>query len=138
MGVLLSQAQAETSSAQWATYAWNQGFQGQGVTITVIGDFTSGTRITGKLESKSQTLRHGEWTLKEARMIAPSATMRSKDFNSGTAVNLNTGFNVLNLSYGIFAAAGLSASQIGWSAHRNVHHRARHQRRGGGVQGCGQ
>lgn len=96
--------------------AWSQGFKGQGVTITVIDDFTSGSRFSGKLGSTSETLRHGEWTLKEARMVAPSATMRSKDFGSGTAVSLASGMNVLNLSYGMLAAAGYSASQIAWGA----------------------
>jgi hypothetical protein len=94
--------------------AWSKGFKGQGVTITVVDDFTSGSRSWGNLTGSRERLRHGEWTLKEASMVAPSATMRSQDFNSGRTVDLNTGLNVLNLSYGMMGAAGQGA--ITWSA----------------------
>lgn len=96
--------------------AWKQGYKGSGVTITVIDDFRSTQGLYGNLGSGRQLLRHGEWTLKEASMIAPAATMRARDFNTGTTVALNRGLNVLNLSYGMFAPAGYSAGQIGWSA----------------------
>lgn len=96
--------------------AWKQGYKGSGVTVTVVDDFRSNQGLYGNLGQGTQLLRHGEWTLKEASMIAPSATMRSQDFNSGTTVALNRGLNVLNLSYGMYAAAGLTPSQIGWSA----------------------
>lgn len=99
--------------------AWGQGFKGQGVTITVVDDFKSNKNYYGKLSGTAQLLRHGEWTLKEAGMIAPSATMRTQDFISGSTVGLNSGLNVLNLSYGMYASAGYSASQIGWSAQEN-------------------
>lgn len=96
--------------------AWKQGYKGSGVTVTVVDDFRSNQGLYGNLGQGTQLLRHGEWTLKEASMIAPSATLRSQDFNSGTTVALNRGLNVLNLSYGMYAAAGLTPSQIGWSA----------------------
>lgn len=96
--------------------AWKQGYKGSGVTITVIDDFLSTQRFYGNLGNGTQLLRHGEWTLKEASMIAPAATMRTQDFNAGTTVALNLGLNVLNLSYGLFAPAGYSAGQMGWSA----------------------
>lgn len=109
-----------TAIAPWMSTgvgdAWNQGYKGQGATITVIDDFSSNNRFSGKLTSMSETLRHGQWTLKEAGMVAPSATMRSKDFNSGTTVSLGAGLNVLNLSYGMNAAAGYTANQISWGA----------------------
>ncbi|PUE10177.1 S8 family serine peptidase [Limnohabitans sp. T6-20] len=96
--------------------AWKQGYKGSGVTVTVVDDFRSNQGLYGNLGQGTQLLRHGEWTLKEASMIAPSATLRSQDFTSGTTVALNRGLNVLNLSYGMYAAAGFTPSQIGWSA----------------------
>jgi hypothetical protein len=96
--------------------AWAAGYKGSGVTVTVVDDFRSNQGLYGNLGQGTQLLRHGEWTLKEASMIAPSATMRSQDFNSGTTVGLSRGLNVLNLSYGMYAPAGYTASQIGWSA----------------------
>jgi len=96
--------------------AWKAGYKGSGVTITVVDDFRSNNGLYGNLGQGTQLLRHGEWTYKEANMIAPSATMRAQDFTSGTAVALNRGLNVLNLSYGMYAPAGYTASQINWSA----------------------
>lgn len=96
--------------------AWKQGYKGQGVNIKVIDDFGSTNRYSGNLGDRIKLLRHGEWTLKEASMIAPSASVSKQDFNSGTRVSLSRGLNVLNLSYGMYAPAGYSATQIGWSA----------------------
>lgn len=96
--------------------AWDKGYKGRGVTITVVDDFSSRSLLTGKLSQNIQQLRHGQWTAMEAKMIAPLAQVVSKDFNSGTTVKLNKGLNVLNLSYGMMAASGYSAQQIGWSA----------------------
>ncbi|TIO91600.1 MAG: peptidase S8 and S53 subtilisin kexin sedolisin, partial [Mesorhizobium sp.] len=59
--------------------------------------------------------RHGEWTREEASMIAPAATIRSKDFSTGSAVPLASGRDVLNLSYGMYANAGYSVNQIRWA-----------------------
>ncbi len=95
--------------------AWKQGYKGAGVTITAVDDFSSSQGLYGNLGQGTQLLRHGEWTLKEAGMVAPSATLRAKDFNTGNAVSLARGLNVLNLSYGMYAVAGYTASQIGWS-----------------------
>lgn len=94
--------------------AWSAGYRGQNVTITVVDDFKSRSRSWGNLTGSNERLRHGEWTLKEANLIAPSATMRAHDFNSGKSVSLNRGLNVLNLSYGMIAPAGYSS--VGWSA----------------------
>jgi subtilisin family serine protease len=96
--------------------AWAKGYKGKGVTITVVDDFRSSSLLNGKLGTNSQRLRHGQWTAMEAGMIAPLAAVATQDFNSGTAVKLNKGLNVLNLSYGMMAAAGYSANQIRWSA----------------------
>lgn len=97
--------------------AWAAGFRGQGVTITVVDDFTSSRRNAGDLGTGRQSLRHGEWTRLEASMIAPSSTMASHDFATGRTVALTRNrLNVLNLSYGMMARAGFTAGQIRWSA----------------------
>jgi subtilisin family serine protease len=99
--------------------AWAKGYKGKGVTITVVDDFKSNSMLSGKLGTSSQSQRHGQWTTLEASMIAPLATVATQDFGSGTAVKLNKGLNVLNLSYGMMATAGYTASQIRWSAQEN-------------------
>lgn len=95
--------------------AWRQGYKGQGVTITAVDDFRSNYGLWGNLGHGTQLLRHGQWTLKEAGMIAPSATLRAHDFNSGWSVALSRGLNVINASYGMYANAGYTANQIGWA-----------------------
>ena len=96
--------------------AWRQGYLGKGSTITIVDDFTSGVRSKGDLGFGPKWRRHGEWTRDEARMIAPSATIRSHNFRSGKAVSLGRGLNVANLSYGMFAPGGYEVDQIRWSA----------------------
>lgn len=93
--------------------AWRQGYQGKGATITVVDDFKSNVGFYGNLTGTTELRRHGEWTLREASLIAPQATMRSHDFTSGNTVSLARGFNVLNLSYGMMAPAGFGA--VNWS-----------------------
>jgi subtilisin family serine protease len=94
--------------------AWSQGFQGQGVRITIIDDFTSNYGYYGNLGNGTQLLRHGEWVRAQAGMIAPSATLASQDFTSGTTVSLDRKrMNTLNLSYGMMAADGYTS--VNWS-----------------------
>ncbi|WP_192256282.1 S8 family serine peptidase [Mesorhizobium silamurunense] len=95
--------------------AWAAGYKGKRVTITIVDDFSSSSRFSGNFGIGVQTQRHGEWTREEASMIAPAATIRSKDFSTGSAVSLASGLNVLNLSYGMYANAGYSVNQIGWA-----------------------
>jgi subtilisin family serine protease len=95
--------------------AWSQGFRGQGARITIVDDFSSPWGYRGNLGTGEQILRHGEWVRLEAGMIAPSATLASHDFYSGRSVSLGRRqLNVLNLSYGMFAASGFST--VRWSA----------------------
>ena len=97
--------------------AWGAGFQGQGTRIAVIDDFRSASRGSGDLGPGQRHLRHGEWVRDQAAMIAPRALVTTQDFNSGGAVRLTGGqLNVLNLSYGMMARAGLRANQIRWAA----------------------
>ena len=94
--------------------AWGGGFLGQKTTITVVDDFKSPWGYYGDLTGTTQLLRHGEWTRLEASLIAPSATIKSKDFSlTNTAVSLSSGLNVLNLSYGMFAKAGYTSVRWG-------------------------
>jgi len=95
--------------------AWAAGYKGAGVTMLFVDDFKSSQFLTGNLGTGTKSLRHGDWTSTEASMIAPSATLKKQDFNSGTAIVLSTGLNAVNLSYAMYAAAGYNASQIAWS-----------------------
>lgn len=112
-GQVLAQPEVKSWMSPEVGAAWRQGYQGLGVTIKVVDDFTSNDLFYGNLIGKTRLLRHGQWTRLEANLIAPQATMRSHDFMRGTTVSLSTGFNVLNLSYGMMAPAGKNAIQ--WS-----------------------
>lgn len=99
------------------TGAWSEGYLGQGVRATIVDDFTSAYGNYGDLGDGLSLLRHGEWTRKQVTMIAPSATIASQDFYSGRSVSLDRKkLNVLNLSYGMYAAEGYSNESIGWAA----------------------
>ncbi|MGY6634361.1 MAG: S8 family serine peptidase [Alkalilacustris sp.] len=97
--------------------AWAMGFRGQGATITVVDDFVGNFRsFTGNLGDGSQTRLHGEWTLQQASMIAPMATMVAHDWGAGAVRLAPERLNVLNLSYAIFTRSG---STIGWGPREN-------------------
>lgn len=97
--------------------AWAAGYKGAGTTMLFVDDFRSTQYLSGNLGTGNKVLRHGDWTSLEGSMIAPSATLKKQDFNTTSAIALaTTGLNVVNLSYAMYAAAGYSASQIGWSA----------------------
>lgn len=126
LSAVLMVSLAGASAAQAATLqswmnpevanAWASGYQGQGTTIQVVDDFRSNYGIYGDLGTGIKLMRHGQWTYTEAQMLAPSATMKAVDYSSTSAIRLNRGLNVLNMSYGMFAPAGYSASQIGWDS----------------------
>lgn len=94
--------------------AWKQGYKGESTSIHVIDDFKSSYEFYGKLNSDVQQLRHGNWTLQQASMIAPSAKMVARDLMSGSKVVLNEGLNVINLSHSAFAPAGSPVARIDW------------------------
>jgi subtilisin family serine protease len=96
--------------------AWSQGYKGQGTTITVIDDYTSNTRFSGNFGTGTKTQRHGDFTLLEASMVAPSATMRAMDFGNTGRVGLSKGLNILNASYGMYASNGYANNRISWTA----------------------
>lgn len=96
--------------------AWALGFRGQGTTITIVDDFNSGSTLSGNLGTGTQSLRHGEWVRLQASMMAPDASVRAHEFNSGSRVSLaRNQLNTLNLSYGMFAEGGLDVDRIRWS-----------------------
>ena len=89
--------------------AWTGGFDGTGATITVIDDFSSRQKLRANLGDGQDRLRHGEWTLKQAGMIAFGATMQSNDVYDFSSFTLDTsGFNALNLSYSIKDPSGIA------------------------------
>jgi len=96
--------------------AWEQGYFGQGTSITAVDDFRSNSRSFGNLGNGRTRKRHGEWVLDQAGMLAPSASRYAHDFSSGRAVTLRSGLNTINLSYGMMGSAGFDVSQVNWSA----------------------
>ena len=88
--------------------AWDSTYTGQGVTITMVDDFASGSKFSGNFGDGTNTLMHGEWTRKETSMIAPNATIVSQDFNTNHSVALATGLNVINMSYGMYSRRAMS------------------------------
>jgi subtilisin family serine protease len=100
-----------------AAWAWEDGYYGQGVTITVVDDHKSIWGFSGNLDGGDQeeVNNHGGWTLLEASMIAPGATMVADHWGGrDREVKLSSGLNVLNLSYGMIAQSGYDLNQISW------------------------
>jgi len=96
--------------------AWAAGYKGQGTTMTFVDEFSGSDPFSGNWGTGAKTQLHGYWTSQEAALIAPSATVVLKNFNTTNAVTLAPkGLNVINLSYAMFAKAGYSVNQIGWS-----------------------
>lgn len=96
--------------------AWAQGFRGQGATITVIDDFTSSSYLVGRLTGGWTAGTHGTMTYLQSALVAPEASFRIRDFSNNRSVALARGFNVVNLSYGMFAEAGHDVRNIWWGA----------------------
>lgn len=108
--------------------AWSQGYRGQGSKVTVIDDFTSHSRYRGKLDLRTQRLRHGQWTARQVTLVAPSTQVKRQDFGDTSAVKLRRGLNIFNLSYGMMAVDNLS---VRWSPReRSI---IRHARGGRGI-----
>lgn len=95
--------------------AWKAGYLGQGVNLTFVDEFSGSDRLRGNLGTGELTMLHGEWTRLQGSMIAPRATIRSKDYYGETAVRLYKGLNVLNLSYGWHDSDMLSLQDMDWT-----------------------
>ncbi len=94
--------------------AWSKGYEGKGVTVTFVDEYTGNDPFSGSWTGKKQTQLHGFFTLEEAQLLAPQATFVEKNFNGqGSAVSLHSGLNVINLSYAIYASKIYSG--INWT-----------------------
>jgi subtilisin family serine protease len=96
--------------------AWSQGYRGRGATVTVIDDFTSSDYLVGRLSGGWTVGTHGAMTYLQSALVAPEAAFRIRDFSNTRSVALAKGFNVINLSYGMFAEAGYDVGNIWWGA----------------------
>lgn len=84
--------------------AWGSGYKGLGTRIIHVDDFNSTATRYGNFNGTLKLQQHGKWTSQEARLIAPLAEFKQKDFSDPSAVTLaTTGLNIVNLSYGMYA-----------------------------------
>ncbi len=114
--------------------AWAAGYKGSGVTVTVVDDFRNpqqimydfngvGGPVSGPITLDGVTTfpRRGGVTLKMASMIAPAATMRSRDYHLSPIAGLSSGLNVLSvMNYSVNAPAGYTASKISLTAQEST------------------
>lgn len=96
--------------------AWAQGYKGRGAMITVIDDFSSRDYLAGRLTGGWMIGTHGVMTYFQSRLVAPEARFRIQDFTNARSVRLSRSFDVINLSYGMFAEAGYDVHNIWWGA----------------------
>jgi subtilisin family serine protease len=95
--------------------AWNQGFYGQGTTMTFVDDFVSNHRSSGNMGLGAFTMRHGEWTAYEAALVAPLANVKAHDYYSGKAIALVPNrLNILNASYGYYHSKAYATQNVYW------------------------
>ncbi|WP_176480222.1 S8/S53 family peptidase [Mesorhizobium loti] len=81
--------------------AWASGYNGSGVSVTIIDDFTGNMGQVGDLGHGSQWRRHGQWVAQAAGMVAPGANITELDYSEQVPLTLKQGLNVINLSYGL-------------------------------------
>lgn len=95
---------------------WDTGAIGVGATVTVVDDYSSGDIFEGNLDGAGVILQHhGDWTSDQVRLLAPGANVVERDWTSNGPVKMGSGFNVLNLSYGMIANDGLNVDNLLWS-----------------------
>jgi hypothetical protein len=95
--------------------AWNKGLFGQGTTMTFVDDFSSSKGLSGNLGLGTYTMRHGEWTLYEAALVAPLANIKAHDFYSGKTIALAPNkLNILNASYGVYHSKAYATQNVYW------------------------
>jgi len=112
----LSTTQVQSWMSSDIGTAWSLGFRGKGATITVIDDFNSQNYLVGTLSGGWTSGTHGTMTYLQSALVAPDAAFRIRDFRDTRSVALAKGFNVINLSYGMFADTGYDVSNIRWGA----------------------
>lgn len=96
--------------------AWAQGYKGQGASIIVVDDFSNRSPFWGNLGPGWKYQGHGYWTGQEALAIAPSASVLGRNWSSSAVPLVANRLNILNLSYGLYAPSGYSASNVNWAA----------------------
>jgi subtilisin family serine protease len=93
--------------------AWQLGYRGQGVRVTVVDAFT-GQSLSGKMDGPVQSLTHGQWTSKQVELVAPMASVVGFNFcNASAPLQLASGLNVLNLSYAMMSSS--STGSLNWA-----------------------
>lgn len=95
--------------------AWAQGYKGQGATITTVDNFGAGSyRMPSRMTGSIVYGTHGEQTSLESSLLAPSAQVTRVDYtaNRNTRLQLGSGFNVINASYGVMANPGFSSDSM--------------------------
>jgi subtilisin family serine protease len=94
--------------------AWAKGYRGRGANITVVDSFGTSYRLRGTMSGRSETLAHGGWTRKQVSMVALDARIFAHDFSrSAVPVTLQSGFNIMNLSYGMLYRA--TSGDVDWN-----------------------
>lgn len=98
--------------------AWNAGYKGAGVAMTFVDEFTGTDAFAGNLGDGTLTQLHGQWTMKQAGMLAPEALAFADDYNVEVPVTLQAGkLNVLNLSFTFGGAAAFYSPSFNWAAY---------------------
>jgi len=93
--------------------AWNSGYKGQGTTITIVDEFSTGA-LQGNLTASSEKRTHGGWTSLQAQMIAPESTVQQIDFNAAATrgYGLGSGLNIVNNSYSALGDASMTFANL--------------------------
>lgn len=97
------------------TAAWAQGYKGQGANIFTVDNFgASSYRMPSRMAGTTVYGTHGEQTSLESALLAPSAKVTRVDYtaNRDYRLQLGSGFNVINASYGVMANTGFSADSM--------------------------
>lgn len=93
---------ASTANPAWMSPdvadAWQQGYKGQNVTLSIVDDFWGWDRIDGSLGGPMQSLSHGMWVASIAYKLAPLARLETYDVRQRWLF-LQPGLNVINMSY---------------------------------------
>ena len=93
---------ASTANPAWMSPdvadAWQQGYKGQNVTISIVDDYWGPYRINGSIGGAMQSLSHAMWVASIAYKIAPLARREAYDVRQRWFF-LQPGLNVINMSY---------------------------------------
>lgn len=95
--------------------AWESGFKGQGVTVTIVDDFSSDRTRSGDLGVGLKDQRHGEWARDVISAIATEANIRDRSSSRRSEMVLldSNRANVVNVSYGLMGPSSISG-EIQW------------------------